>query len=71
MKYEVEIYIKGEERPIYALATGEDLEIMSEYLGEKCLVELEQDFGGRLIITLKDAYYYQFKPIETDGEIMN
>lgn len=63
--YQLEIYLKGVEDPVFATGTEEDYILICERLGDKFIVTLDND-GEELTVLLKDAYVVYKTPIEDD-----
>ena len=62
--YSFEIYFKGVDEPVYANGTQEQYEQIIEYLGAKCVLTFEDDWGCEVSIHLKDAYAVYKKEIK-------
>lgn len=63
MNYEVEILFKGVDDPVYCIATEGELGTLSEYIGQKCVIDFSNDWGGTITVYLKDAYAYNSKKV--------
>lgn len=61
MSYEVEIWFKGVDDPVYCTATEEELNTLGEYIGQKCVIDFSNGWGGTITVYLKDAYAYNSK----------
>ena len=61
MNYEVEIWFKGVDDPVYCTATEEELSALGEFIGQKCLLGFSDDRGGVTTVYLKDPYAYNSK----------
>lgn len=45
------------------MATEDELNTLGEYIGQKCLLGLKDDWGGTITVYLKDAYAYNSKKV--------
>lgn len=61
MNYEVEIWFKGVDDPVYCIATEEELNTLDEYIGQKCVLSFSDDWGGTITVYLQDVYAYNTK----------
>lgn len=54
------------------MATEEELNTLGEYVGQKCVLGLKDDWGRDMVVYLKDAYAYNSKKVtiqEDDKDI--
>ena len=68
MNYEVEIWFKGVDDPVYCTATEEELNTLGEQIGQKCVLSFSDDWGGIITVYLKDAYAYNSKSMAVQEE---
>ena len=66
MNYEVEIWFRGVDDPVYCIATEEELSTLGEYMGRRCLLGFSDDWGGVTTVYLKDAYAYNSKEMAVE-----
>lgn len=68
MNYEVEIWFKGVDDPVYCTATEEELNTLDEYIGQKCVLSFSDDWGGTTTVYLQDVYAYNTKKMAVQEE---
>ena len=68
MNYEVEIWFKGVDDPVYCTATEEELSTLDEYIGQKCVLSFSDDWGNTITVYLQDVYAYSAKKMEVQEE---
>lgn len=61
MNYEIEIWVKGVDDPIYCTATEWELNTLGEQMGQKCVLSFIGEWGGIITVYLKDVYAYSSK----------